>query len=285
MKELYRSISMDEGRIGVVERPGGSYVITKKTTLKEVVNMVEMGAHLENAKKFEWQGESYKVVIPKIVTWDQTTETLTLEAKDGKNLEALLFLPNNNRKQIVDLTYEFLNWMKSTGTFWRAAAPRHIIIDSKQKEISLLDFERPACLREDRFSEKEFNERLAGLVHEEFSAFLFGDEQDMVFPNIWSLENPNEIISLDTIHGKRIKLLLNNFFGPIGETVRKDQLYFVYKFMSSIATPFLIQGRPFYPFKAMDKNTRNTEDYVKTVLDLSKLERSAWPEYLKYENN
>lgn len=276
---------MDEGRIGAIEQLDGSYVITKKTTLKEVDNMVEMSVHLEKAKKFDWQDELYKVVIPKMIAWDETIGTLTLEVKEGENLEASLYLPDKDRDQIVDFTCHFLNWMKSTGTFWRAAAPRHIITNSKQKEIVLLDFERPVYLKESPFSEKEFNEKLVGLVYEEFSAFLFEDEQNTVFPNIWNVDNPKEEIRLSIIHGKRIKLLLDNFFGPIGETVQNDQLYFIYKFMSSVATPFLIQGSPFYPIKAMDERTRKAEDYVKIVLDLSKLERSEWPSYLKYEIN
>lgn len=275
---------MDEGRIGLIEQPDGSCVVTKKTSSKEVASMVEMKTHLENSKQFEWQSESYKVVTPEMISWDENTETLTLEAKKGKNLEALLYLPNDNREQTVDFTYQFLNWMGSTGTFWRAAAPRHIILDSKQKEITLLDFERPVYLKDSSFGEKEFNERLVGLVHEEFSAFLFEDEQNRVFPNIWNIDNSNEEIGLDTIHGKRIKLLLNNFFEPIGETAKKHQLYFVYKFMSSIATPFFVQEKPFYPFKAMDEKTREATDYVETVLALSNLKRSEWPKYLKIWN-
>lgn len=285
MKELYQSISMDESRIGVIERSDGSCIVTKKTIFKEVANMIEMGTHLERTKKFEWQGEQFKVVTPKIVSWDEPTETLTLETKEGENLEASLYLPNDNRQQKIDFTYQFLYWMKSTGTFWRAAAPRHIIVNSEQKEITLLDFERPVALKEGPFDEDEFNRKLVGLVHEEFSAFLFESEQNAVFPDVWNLNSPKEIIRLDTIHGKRIKLLLDNFFGPIGETVQNDQLYFIYKFMSSVTTPFLIQGSPFYPIKAMDERTRKAEDYVKIVLDLSKLERSEWPAYLKYEIN
>ncbi len=39
MKELSRTISMDEGRIWVVEQPDGACVVVKKTTAREVANI------------------------------------------------------------------------------------------------------------------------------------------------------------------------------------------------------------------------------------------------------
>lgn len=285
MKELYRSISMDEGRIDVLEHPDGFCVVTKITTVKEVENMVEINTHLLSVKPFKWQDDLYKVVTPKIVSWDEAIKVLTLELKEGDNLEASLSSAGDNRKQNIDFTHQFFEWMKATGTFWRGAAPRHIVINSNQKEISLLDFERPVTLRQIGFKDEEFNTLLRGLVHEEFCAFLFDDEQSVVFPDIWKIESYNEVIRLNTIHGKRIKLLLEFFFGFLGETIRTEQLHFVYEFMSSIVTPFLFEGKQFYPLKAIDKKTKMAEDYVDMVLQLSKIDRSQWPTYLGYEIN
>lgn len=285
MKELYKSVSMDEGRVGIIEHSDSVYVVTKKTTTTEVVNTATMNNHLHSVRPFALQGEPYQVVAPKIIAWDETTGSLVLELKEGENLEALLSSSEGNRASIVIFTRHFLEWMKDTGTFWRGAAPRHIIINSGQKEISLFDFERPIAVKQGGFKDEEFKKMSRGLVHEEFCAFLFEDEQQVVFPNFWDADTSKNIIPLASIHGKRIKLLLENLFGPIGDSVQEEQLNFVYRFMSSAVTPFFIEGKPFYPLKAIDEKTRGAENYVDIILQLSKVDRSQWPAYLGYEIN
>lgn len=281
MKELYQSISMDEGRIKIIEHYNDICIVTKKTIKREVINTAEMNTHLQNTKQFEWQNELYKVVTPKIIFWDQAKGTLGLELKKGNNLEALLSSTEGNRTQNINFTHQFLEWMKTTGTFWRGVAPRHIIINYDQKEISLLDFERPINLKPDGFDNEEFNNMLRGLVHEEFCAFLFEDEQQVVFPDIWKTKELNKTIPLSVIHGKRVKLLLEKLFGPFGESVQTEQLHFVYRFMSSIITPFFIEGKPFYPLKAIDKKTKGAESYVDILLQLCKMDKPQWPRYLE----
>ena len=190
-----------------------------------------------------------------------------------------------SRTQNVNFTHHFIEWMKNTGTFWRGVAPRHILINSNQKEISLLDFERPITLKQNGFNNEEYTKLLRGLVHEEFCAFLFEDEQHLIFPNFWNINVSQEDIPLNIIHGKRVKLLLEYFFGQLRETVQTEQLHFVYKFMSSIVTPFFIENKPFFPLKAIDETAREPKDYVDTILQLSKIDKSKWPTYLKYEIN
>lgn len=285
MMEFYKSISMDAGRIGIVEHPDKVCTVTKKTTLIEILNMTQMSLHLQNTGSFEWQGEQYKITIPKVISWDDATGVLELELKCGKNLEALLSSVDNDRKQTVNFTHNILEWMKNTGTFWHGIAPRHIVINSDQREITLLDFERPVVLRQNGFKDEEFDSLLRGLVHEEFSAFLFENEQPRVFPTIWKSEVSTNDILVNTIHGKRVKLLLENFFGLLGDVIKAEQLHFVYKFMSSIVTPFFVDGKAFYPLKAIDERTREADKYVETVLQLSRMDRLSWPEYLGYEIN
>lgn len=284
MKDIYRSVSMDKGRIGVVENSFGIHAITKRTTVKEFANTTEMNTYLESAKQFEWQDTLYRVVTPKIISWSENTEILTLEFKEGQNLEASLS-SMDSRTQNVNFTQCFINWMKKSGTFWRGLAPRHILINSDQKEISLLDFERPNTLKQNGFNDEEYTKLLRGLVHEEFCAFLFENEQHLIFPNFWDTNVFKQDIPLNIIHGKRVKLLLEYFFGQLGETIQTEQLHFVYKFMSSIITPFFVENKPFFPLKAIDETAREPKDYVDTVLQLSKIEKSEWPTYLKYEIN
>lgn len=210
---------------------------------------------------------------------------LTLELKEGENLEALLSSDKVDRNDKVNFTKQLLEWMKDTGTFWCGVAPRHIVTDQVKNEVSLLDFERPLALKKGGFSVEEFNNLLRGLVHEEFSAFLFENEQKNIFSDIYKTEFPNKLINLNSIYGRRVKLLLAHFFGPLEETIKTEQLFFVYEFMSSIVTPFYVDGKPFFPLKEIDERTRVAENYVSTVLQLSKIDRPQWPAYLKYENN
>jgi len=283
--ELYRSISMDPGRIEVNTLPTGRLLVTKKTTGVEVSNTTEASVHLQSAKPFEWQDTSYRVVTPEVISWDESGGLLTLELKEGENLEASLSSVENGRNNNINFTHQFLDWMKATGTFWRGVAPRHIVTDFAKKEISLLDFERPLVLRSGGFNVDEFNELLRGLVHEEFSAFLFENEQKIIFSDVYKTESPDKLINLSSIYGRRVKLLLAHFFGPLEETVKTEQLFYVYQFMSSIVTPFFIDGKPFFPLKEIDERTRDAQNYVNTVLQLSQIDRPQWPAYLEYGNN
>jgi tRNA A-37 threonylcarbamoyl transferase component Bud32 len=272
---------MDPGRIEVNTLPTGRFVVTKKTTGTEVSNTAEVTTHLQSVKPLEWQDTAYRVVTPKVISWDESGGLLTLELKQGENLEASLSSVENGRADNVNFTRRLLEWMKATGTFWRGVAPRHIVTDSANNEISLLDFERPLVLRKEGFNADEFNELLGGLVHEEFSAFLFENEQKSVFPDVYKTESPDKLINLSSIHGRRVKLLLTHFFGPLGETVTTEHLFYVYRFMSSIVTPFFVDGKPFFPLKEIDERTRDPQNYVSTVLQLSRIDRPQWSNYLK----
>ncbi len=285
MKDLYKSISLDDGRVAVIELAGDKYAITKKTSIKEVQNMEAVHNHLQEAKLFEWLNIYFKIVVPKVISWNAVDETINLEFKDGKNLEELLSIVDENRPAIIDFTQKLLTWIKETGTFWRGLAPRHIVLDTNNNEVTILDFERPVMLKNGGFFESEFNDKLRGLVHEEFSAFLFEDEQQKIFPDIWKDENYKEEIDLEAIHGKRIKLLLNNFFGLHEKKTSREELYFVYRFMSYMVTPYLIDGKEFFPLKAIDKKVRGAENYVNTVLTLMTMDKNKWPKYLEYEIN
>lgn len=283
MKELYRSVSMDPGRIDVALNHDNQPVVVKKTSATEVENCEAINLHIQQTKPLNWKNVNFKVTAPKIIDWDEKTGVAKIEFVDGENLEAQLSTLEN-RTENVSFTHTFINWMKESGTFWRAAAPRHIIKNLEQKQISILDFERPVVVKTEAFNSEEFNHRLHGLVHEEFCAFLFQNEQAVVFPDIWSNSSraSDESVPLNTIHGKRIKLLLGRFFGTSGETVRKDQLEFVYKFMSASVTPYLINNKPFFPLKALDKY-RKAEEYVEILLQLNKIDKARWPKYLNYE--
>lgn len=285
MKDLYKSISLDDGRVTVIELAEDKYVITKKTSIKEVQNMEAVHKHLQETKLLVWQNINFKVVVPKVISWNAADETINLEYKNGRNLEELLSVVDENRPAIIDFTQKLLTWIKETGTFCRGLAPRHVVLDINNNEVALLDFERPVMLKSDGFSENEFNDKLKGLVHEEFSAFLFENEQQKIFPDVWRDEDCQDEIDLETIHGKRIKLLINNFFGSHKKTISREELYFVYRFMSHIVTPYLIDGKEFFPLKAIDKKVRGAENYVDTVLTLRTMDRNEWPKYLEYEIN
>ncbi len=285
MKDIYQGISTDPGRIEIIDLQDRGFAVSKKTQSGEVTNMVEFSSHLQRCAPFVWKGQDFKVVIPEILGWDNKTEKLTLKIVEGNNLESLLHANGTERDECVDFLANFMQWMSTSGTFWKGLAPRHILIDETSKQISLLDFERPLLLKSDGYTSEEFNNLLRGLVHEEFCAFLFDSEQNTIFPNMWDNMHESNTLQLDSIHGKRVKLLLEKIFGPLEETVTEAQLNFIYKYMSAVVTPYFVDGKAFYPLVAIDKKVRGAENYANLVLTLSKIEKSEWPNYLKDETS
>lgn len=279
MKEVYKSVSMDKSRIQIIEYSNSKYKLVKQTNLVEVANLNKMRNHLSSTPPLIQNDVSYSVIVPPIIAWSEEAQTIELEYMEGENLEKLLTSPSGKERiQYIEFVKNFIHWMESTGTFWRGAAPRNLLINSRDKTICMVDFERPITVKESTFTHPEFNALARGLVHEEFCAFLFESEQSEIFPDIWS-NISSDPIPLVSIHGKRVKILLDNFFGPAEESVKPEQLMTVYKFMSSIVTPFLIKEKPFFPLQHIDNKINGPESYVRTILELSQLDRSAWPAY------
>jgi len=282
MKDIYKSISLDDGKITLTEH-NGIDCIQKVTNEKEIENMTLISEHLKGLNRVFLDGMGYTITTPRILEWNPNTGFLKLELKNGNNLEEVLENASAGRSKDISFIKEFFGWMESSGTFWRGAAPRHIIINKPQKEISLLDFERPVTIKKGGFGGAEFQLRLRGLVHEEFCAFLYDNEQLDLFPHIWD-HDKDEQIEVGSIFGKRVNLLIKHFFAPKEEIIPIEQLLFIYKIMSSVVTPFLIEGRPFYPILALDNIARDPEEYVNVVTNLIKIDRQKWPQYLKHEN-
>lgn len=283
MKDIYQSISLDNGRVFLSEENDVCFV-QKITTEKEIKNTIAFSEHLAGLDIVYLAGVRYKITVPQILDWNPDTSIAKFEFKEGSNLEEALKKASPDRFQDATFVKDIFEWMKSSGTFWRGAAPRHIIINKLRNEVSLLDFERPIKIKKDGFEDAEFQSMVRGLVHEEFCAFLFDSEQSSIFPHIWD-HDENQQVEIGSIFGKRINLLIKYFFDPKDNRIPLEQLLFVYKFMSSVVTPYLVEGKPFYPIPILDKIAREPEDYVKVVTNLIKMDRQSWPHYLGYENS
>lgn len=277
-RKLHDVVSLDQGRVQIQNETGTIHVI-KLTEEREVSNLLLLQQTIRTADRLRWGEGLFEVKLPQLISWDSGKGVLEMEYIEGENLEEILKSTlGKEREGYVELAKEFISWMERNGIFWGAAAPRHLIINSNDKSIGIVDFERSVILEDGPFPHEEFKFLIRSNVCQEFSAFLFQDEQLQVFPDIW-LETKHKNISLKSIHGSRLNLLLSKFFGPIDDQVSSEQLMFSQKFMSSIVTPFLHDGIPFYPLVHISKHVRRAQEYVDLTLELSKLDRVLWPEY------
>lgn len=274
---MERVVSFDPQKVWIEEVNGVKCVVKKTNQLEvEMVQLVKRHLTLNNASSFFWGGTVFKVNIPDILSWDPDKKIMHQQYCKGNNVELLLrSMFGEERHRIVSFLLDFMEWMRKNGMFWEGAAPRHLIVEELGKNLSLVDFERPIILQEYSFSEEEFRVLLRGTVHEEFCAFLFEDEQKMLFANIWDDVSQGEVPT-SSIRSVRQLILYEKFFGrPKGKVFMK-QLALVQRFMSGIVTPFLLDNSPFFPLVALDK-IRGAQNYVETILELDRTKRVEWP--------
>lgn len=273
-------VSFDPNRVWIEDNVSGKIVV-KVTTQEEIAQIWIAQKRLAQIRtSLEWDGEIFTVRIPEIVSWDEATGILKETLCLGDNLEILLRSSLGRQRAVwVEFLRKFLEWTKNSGFFWIGFAPRHLLIDRNARTVSIVDFERPVCVSDQSFSTEEFNTFLRGTVHEELCAFLFEEEQGLLFPDIWTEINSKEI-PWEEILSSRQKLLLLVLFGSFGEKVPATQLATVQRLLANIITPFTIDGRPFFPLVHLDR-IRGAKNYVKTILEFTKYERRVWPHILE----
>lgn len=282
MKELYRTVSFDDQRTFLDQ----DHVVKNNISDLEFVNLELISQHLRKTEGIQLGDSIFVVKTPNIISVNTANRSIFLELCDGDNLEQKLETTfDETRNKYLDITKAFVLWMKTTGTFWAGAAPRHIIINDPNKTVSIVDFEREILLDEKGFEDTKFNSLIRGLVFEEFGAFLFENEQEDIFPNLW--ENlPQEEIQPDSIKSMRVKLLIKHFFGIDHDTVSSEKFATIQKFMAKMVTPFYVGNVPFFPLRHIDNKVKNNPyEFVKSLIELTQLKQDMWPNYFKNENN
>lgn len=277
---IERVVSFDPQKVWI-EEVNGVKCIVKKTDQREIerTQLARTHLNLSSSPSFLVAGTVFTVNVPDVLSWDPAKKIMRQRYCEGNNVELLLrSVFGEERHRIVIFLLDFMRWMCKMGMFWEGAAPRHLIVDELGKRLSLVDFERPIIFQKFSFSEKEFKTLLRGIVHEEFCAFLFENEQKAVFANIWDDVSQGEIPA-SSVRSARQLILYEKFFGKPEERVSVKQLAFVQRFMAGIVTPFLINNSPFFPLVALDK-IRGAQNYVEAILELDKTERVEWPRVL-----
>lgn len=243
-------ISVDVNKIWLEENKDKKIVV-KITNQFEVdqLSKVSQWLLINNNSELVWEEIIFETKVPEIISWDK------------------------------DKLKSFFFWMKCKGFFWKGIAPRHIIINESERTIYILDFERPLENFDKPFSEEKLTSLMRGLVHEEFCAFLFKEEQDMIFGNIWLDPKPKSVPK-SSITSKRQLALLEAFGGGLNEEFPVGQLVYIERVMSYAVTPFILNNEPFFPLLYLEE-LKSLENYVRTVLELSQTERIRWKNILE----
>lgn len=279
-RRLHPVVSLEKGKVNIVQSVNGDLSVTKKTDQTELKNIILLKEHLlvDNNSVLEWI-HKYQVVTPAVLSWNDVTKTLEMHYFAGKNLEILLSeTDQNTRDKYVGFLCSFIEWMREKGIFWKDAAPRNIIINEEQRRICLVDFERGCSFQYQGYTKQEFNRHLQGLVFEEMSAFLFINEREVVFGNIW--EEEDGMISKSVFRGKREPLLYQKIFGSFQEQISMSNLNFIRRFMAEMLTPYYLKdGKLFFPLTKLAR-AGSPEKYTSLLLELLQIDKDEWPNYL-----
>ena len=267
-------LSFDRDKVCFVKEQSGGMTVWKKTTSKENQQIITAQKHIDQASVV-LESDTITVHIVPRLEWLGSEEILITKFVEGIDMETLLKnVEDFQRNRWVLLTREFLHALRKTGFLWGDCAPRNILIDQTNKSIWLCDFERELNITTSPVQEKEFTRYLRNYAWEEFSCFLFPEEQNIVFHGLMCDEGP-QIIQSTAISSKRKKKLLSNLFG-IKAAYKIEELRVVEQIMVSVATPFIYNNKPFWPMLYLDQiNEKGGSDqYASTVQRIRNLENT-----------
>jgi len=273
-------VSFDSDKVKIYHKEDGSLVIAKRTNTTEAINMSQIKEHMisRDRSSLSWEGTTFTVRVPEAISWDNENGVLVTKYFEGENLELLLRSENHDtRKKFVDFTKIFIEWMKNAGIIWRDAAPRNVAVNEETKEICIFDFEKGSLLQDRPYSTEEFNSAIRGIVYEEFAAFLFPEEQQQVFGDVWVAEDV--LISQNYFRGRRERILYKRLFGDLKDRLCLKKVVSVQRLMAEVVTPYLVEGKVFFPLIYLAKS-KSAEEYINLLLELVTLDRSDWPDFL-----
>lgn len=280
-RKIHSVVSLEDQKVTLSKSKEGQLVVIKKTNDKEYQNLIQIKKHLQSVDaNFEYGGAyEYRVITPLIKSWNSSEGLLETEYFDGENLEVLMQTSNSeSRRQSVTFLKYFIQWMRLNGIVWNDAAPRNILINQNKKEVCLVDFERGCVFQEWPYSQTDFDFLIRGLVFEEMSAFLFTEERNEIFGNIWYGED--KIITSKSFRGKREPILYMNIYGEFGEFISSDKLNRIRMLMADMLTPYKLEnGTIFFPLTIL-ANAGSPEKYANLLLKLTQIDKKEWPRFL-----
>lgn len=267
----FKVLSFDPERIKSVKYGRRIIAVAKKTSEHELRHMLQAHRYIL-LRPIALRNRTIVLTPAHIIDWSRKNNVLLTEYCRGLNLEhALKTRKKIERMQWVHLFREFFSQLRSTGFLWGDCAPRNMIFDGKLNSIRIVDFERKLIFKRTRVTTSFFTRYLRNYAYEEFSCFLFKDEQEILFRDFLTPE-PNRNIKTSSIESNRKRILLRLCFGQ-KDYYRISELREVEDLMVSIATPFFIGRTPFYPMELIDRITTKggTTAYVQVVRKIKNL--------------
>lgn len=266
--KIPKVLSFDPTRIKFV-RDKQNIIVEKLTTIKEYRQMVQARYYLCK-NSILLQGDTLSVTPAPILKWDNDKSTMTTMFCNGINGEEILRNAiGNERLQWTKLFRELLLKMRLTGFLWGDCAPRNMIIDLESKHIWIVDFERQLILTNTTVEPNAYSRYIRNYAWEEFSCFLFVEEQEYLFSDILMTQKSKQQIAISDIKSERKKKLLISIFGQKDQyDIEKVQT--IETLMVFVATPFYIEDNPIYPMDIIDQisSKGGPDAYVETVQKL-----------------
>lgn len=258
-------LSFDSQRVKFVMQADGTRVVEKKTTISEFQQISIAHDYLSTYPIFLCDGIISVLPAP-IIGWDEHKLTLLTVYCEGINMEHYLkSMVKIDRIKCVSLLKDFFSLIRLRGFLWGDCAPRNMILNECQKSMRIVDFEKPLLIEKGPVNPMKFARYLRNYSWEEFSCFLFEEEQKEVFGEFLIDESEQTIVT-STIRSARKKKLLSILFGIKNEYLISE-ICEVEQLMISIATPFFINQTPFWPIELLDSiNERSGTDVYTTVV-------------------
>lgn len=244
--------------------------VEKRTSLQEFKQISEAHRFLADHPILLFRSISF--LTAPVFGWHEDRSILITKYCKGVNVEhALKNARGEERKEWILLFRELFCQLYSSGFLWGDCAPRNMIFDGSVKTVWIVDFERKIILRNDLIDLAFFSRYLRNYALEEFSCFLFREEQESLFAN-FLVKEPEMNISTEEISSRRKRKLLELTFG------RKEhycivEIQRIEKLMAFVATPFYIDSNPFFPMEIIDKASSKggVDKYANIVRKIEKL--------------
>ena len=262
-------LSFDSNKVRFISS-GIGRLVEKITKITEFRNIVLATGYLKKNPPPLIQNR-YTIQVVPIIDWLDEHILVTKFCK-GDNCEHLMRNYDDTlRRHSQELIREIILAMRFIGFMWGDLCPRNIIVDNNNI-IWLVDFERELVLLERPADKLEFSRYIRTYAWEEFSCFLLKEEQEFFSDILTDEINLEELIMIDTISSRRKKTLLKQLFGA-KDSYSRSEIITMQTLMASIATPFKINGTPYFPMEIIDRwscKFGGARAYVELVLSLEK---------------
>ncbi len=249
-------LSFDQTRVKFIGYRIDPISVEKMTPEIEYRQIVDASEYLARHPIFLKDG-TISVLPAPILSWREKSSILVTQYCKGTNFEHILRSTINREERLkwVMIFKEFFQKLRLRAFLWGDCAPRNMIFNKDSQSIRIVDFERKLVLGDEPVKLAVFSRYIRNYSLEEFSCLLFKGEQKILFSEVLT-EEPKKSVPISEISSKRKKKLLELTFG------RKKhysimELQSTEKFMAFIATPFFIDGMPYYPMDVIDKISSN----------------------------